>query len=163
MSYTEIENKKKPWLLEFIIVFIAATIAGIFGRLGGSDRGNRLYRLLGVPACCVVLMALLYHPKSLWYAGSLILTFGAVLGTTSTYYKKKGSPVLWWNWLIYGTMEGIAFLPVTLYSHHWVGFAIRTVACSALICMWDELIGIDWLEEFGRYFIVVATIPLLLL
>lgn len=146
-----------------IIAFFIAIIGGILGRLGGWDKGNRMFRLIGVPLCCVVLMALLYHPLSWWYAGSLLLTFGAVLGTTSTYYKKKGKPVRWWNWFIYGAMEGIAFLPVVLYSQNWLGFAIRTSVCATLIFFWDELIDIDWLEEFGRYFIVVMTVPLLLI
>lgn len=129
--------------------------SGIFGRLGGWENGNRLFRILGVPACVCGILAF-YH----WH-WSIILCFGSVLGATSTYFKSKGRSVKWWNWLLVGAAEGFALLPYAFFVHDWIGFAIRTAVCAGFICMWDEIIGIDWLEEFGRYFIIAATIPLI--
>lgn len=143
-------------MLKIISIILLSIMAGVFGRLGGDGAG-RLYRLLGVPACCVAILLIMYHPSDWRYYGLLALTFGAILGVTSTYDKPKGASVLWFNWLIYGATEGIAFLPIIIYTHHWLGFLIRTVVCSGLLCLWDDVIGLDWLEEFGRYVIVAAT------
>lgn len=156
-------SEKNKNIIKALATLLLSILGGILGRLGGWEKGNRLFRMLGVSACCIVLMALLYHPLNWWYAGSLLITFGLVLGTTSTYYKKKNSPVIWVNWLIYGAMEGVAFLPVAIYTQNWLGYGIRILISSVLICVWDEGVGIDWIEEFGRYFIVVATVPLLLI
>lgn len=149
-------------MVNSIFIFIIEVIGGILGRLGGDGAG-RLYRLMGVPGSCVAIMLIMYHPLNWWYYGALLATFWLVLATTSTYYKKKDSPVLWWNWCIYGAMEGIAFLPVACFNGRWVGYALRTVITSVLLTVWDDLIGIDWLEEFGRYFIVALTTPIIML
>lgn len=134
---------------------ILSIMAGILGRMGGSEHGNRLYRTLGIPFCVCAMLAF-YH----WH-WSIIICFGTVLGVTTTYWKRKGESVRWINWLFYGAMEGVALLPYALFVHDWVGFVIRTVACALLVVSWDELVGLDLLEEFGRYFIIAASIPLL--
>lgn len=150
--------------MNIVIWLIISIIGGVLGRLGGWDKGNRLFRLLGVPACCIGLIVCIGGFKMNWlFLGALAISFGAILGTTSTYFKKKGAPVTWINWLFYGFMEGVALLPYALYAHDWIGWGIRTLVCSGLVCLWDTLIGWDVLEEFGRYFIIVATIPLLFL
>lgn len=134
---------------------ILSILSGVFGRLGGWEHGNRLFRMLGVPACCCAMLSF-YH----WH-WSIIICFGTVLGATSTYFKSKNQPVKWWNWLLVGMVEGLALFPYVLFTHDWLGFAIRTAVCALLVCLWDELCGIDWLEEGVRYFIIAATIPLL--
>ncbi len=171
-------KKSTESLIYSIILLIFSIIGGVLGRLGGSSQGNRLFRLLGVPGCCCALLIIMYHPLEWLYYGAILLTFGLVLGTTSTYWKKKGSDALWFNWMLYGGMEGLAFLPITIYTRKWIGYAIRTVVCSVLICLWDEYVanfiwkilsklfktlGEDVVAEFGRYFIIVLTTPLALI
>lgn len=135
--------------------FGASILSGILGRLGGWEGGNRLFRTLGIPFCVCAMLAF-YH----WH-WSIIICFGAVLGVTSTYFKRKGQPVRLVNWILYGLAEGIALLPYAYFTHYWFGFVIRTIVCAVLVALWDEFIGSDWLEEFGRYFIITATVPLL--
>lgn len=139
--------------IKIIECLILGLIGGIFGRMGGSGRYSRLYRMLGVPLCCVVLLTLLHG-----WNWSLILCFGTILGATSTYFKAKGQPAIWWNFLLIGLVESIALLPYVFFQHDYIGFAIRTVVCTALVVAWDLLIGWDVLEESGRYFIIVSTL-----
>lgn len=64
---------------DILTTLIVSIVGGILGRLGGWEKGDRLYRMLGVPFCCVLLMLVLYHPLNWWYYGALFLTYGAVL------------------------------------------------------------------------------------
>lgn len=149
--------------MKILIWLVLSFFAGVFGRIGGWEKGNRLFRLFGVPACCV-LMLFLFTPLhgDFKYYSALALCFLTILGASSTYFKSKGAEAKWWNWILVGLVEGVAVLPYVLYVHDWIGFALRTLACVALIVTWDELIDWDVAEEFGRYFLIAATIPLLL-
>lgn len=149
-------------MLEAFYIFLLSFAGGILGRLGGDGAG-RLFRLLGVPACCIAIMVIMYHPLNWWYYGALLLSFGAILGATSTYDKAKGSPVLWYNWLAYGAMEGLSFLPIVIFTQHWLGFSLRMIVCAVMLMLWDDEIGLDWLEEFGRYFIIVLSTIIIVL
>lgn len=151
-------------ILKIILALIISIAAGVLGRLGGSASGNRLFRILGVPSCIILMIVCILPIKwSLWLVGALLLTFGAVLGATSTYFKAKDHDALWWNFALVGLVEGLAILPFVLVYHHWMGYLIRTVLCALLVGLWDILIGWDVAEEFGRYFIIVVTMALLLL
>lgn len=141
--------------MNIAVWLIISILSGILGRLGGSEYGNRLFRTLGIPFCCCALLSF-YH----WH-WSIIICFGSILGVTTTYWKSKNEPVRWINWLFYGLMEGVALLPYVFFVHDWIGFLIRIIVCAVLITAWDEFIGNDLEEEFGRYFIIAGTIPLL--
>lgn len=152
-----IEHLKIMYIDHWYIVLILSILGGVFGRLGGWEHGNRLFRTIGVPSCCCALLLLGgFH----W---SIIFCFGTILGASTTYFKKKGADAAWWNWVLVGLVEGIAILPFAFETHHWIGFGVRTFICALLVCLWDILIGWDVLEESGRYFIITATIPLIFL
>ncbi len=151
-------------IFKLILALIISSAAAVLGRLGGSASGNRLFRILGIPSCIILMIVCILPIKwSLWLVVALALTFGAVLGATSTYFKGKNKPALWWNFALVGLVEGLALLPFVIVYHHWSGYFFRTVICALLVCLWDVLIGIDWLEEGGRYFIIVLSMLFLLL
>lgn len=65
--------------------------------------------------------------------------------------------------MLHGLGLSIAMLPYSIASGHYIGFALRTVLLTFLITFWSEKIGNAVVEEFGRGFFTVITIPLLLI
>jgi hypothetical protein len=47
------------------------------------------------------------------------------------------------------------------FTGSWLGFGVRCIVCSTLVGLWSHLISIDWLEEFGRGFILVGSLILI--
>ena len=141
--------------MTWVPIIIISAISGYLYRRGGTSAGT-LWRDLGVPACMVAVMTLLGGLH--W---SLILCFGLLFASCTTYFKKKGSDACWWNWLLVGLAFSISMLPWAWATGHWLGFGVRTVVCTALITLWSEFMGWDVAEEFGRGFIIVATLLLL--
>lgn len=144
------------------VVGLAIIAAGAY-RLGGTSAGTK-WRDLGVPAIMVAAMLALGH----WH-WTLILCFVALFGALTTYNKwvsyffnrPDKHTVYAESWLITGLFYGLAMLPYVIYDGNWAGFAIRTSVLALFTCVWSELIGKDWLEEGGRGFAIIATLPLL--
>lgn len=139
-------------ILKKIIAFLFSLAGGGLYRKGGTSAGT-LWRDLGVPICMVIIMTLL--GKFHW---SLILCFGLMYASCTTYFKKKGEPVRFYNWIIVGLAFSLSMLPYTFFVHDWIGFGLRTITCTLGITLWSSLIGWDVLEEWGRGFIVLATL-----
>jgi hypothetical protein len=158
--------------MKILIWVVLSAISGALGRLGGWEYGNRLLRLLGVPACCILMAGIFVQ-----WNWSLILTFGCILGVTSTYFfKEKGEDPPWWDWAVYGAMEGVAFLFYAYFTHCWIGYTVRIAINALLVMIWSAWLNkmvckilnkvfpkltSDWVDEIGRYFIIAATVPLL--
>lgn len=144
-----------------MIYLILIILGTILYRVGGSDlflENKTKYRDAGVPLCGCAIVAIHNHPLSAMAWLGLMFSFGLSWGAMTTYFKPKGEPVRWFNWLIVGLAFGIAFLPFAWATGAWVAFGIRTALCVFLIAAWSELIGNDVLEEFGRGFIFCATL-----
>lgn len=139
-----------------IDLIVLSVLAGILGRMGGDKRFHTTFRDSGVPTCMILYMTLTGH-----FHWSLILCYGAMYGVCTTYFKKKGTDSKWYNWLFVGLGFSVCMLPYVYFTHDWLGFAIRSAVCTAAIVAWCLAIGWDVLEEFGRYFIVIATLRLL--
>jgi len=125
--------------------------------MGGSDTYNTKFRDFGVPFVGAGLLALLGFN---WW---LILCYGLYFGSMTTYWKKKGTDATWFNWACVGLGFSLAFLPYSIATGHWVGFAIRTFLVTLLIPVWSQNENKAVLEELGRGFITTVTIPLLLI
>jgi hypothetical protein len=139
----------------YLYVIGISVIAGICGRLGGTSAGT-LWRDIGVPLCGLILMLLLGR----WH-WSLLICAVLTYGSCTTYFKRKGQDALWFNWLFVGLAFSLSMLPYAWATGHWVEFIYRSLACTIGVVGWNLLIGKDWLEEGGRYFIIVSTLFLL--
>ena len=128
--------------------------AGILYRAGGSDTYNTKVRDLGVPTIMLLYFILTGH-----FHWSLLLCFGLLFGSLTTYWKRKGQDAHWWNWALCGLGFSIAMLPLIFFTGHWVGFLVRTVVLTVWTTVWSELEGNAVREEFGRGAGIIATLP----
>lgn len=155
---------------------ILAILGGVFYRMGGSGNFGRWIREAGQQLLVTL---------SFWLMGLIAMTWESILGTVlssgvcwaeSTYFKQSGIDAKWWNWALVGWVFGMVPLSYcALTQSHWLGFGIRAVICIILVPVYQQYvstwlesafrktIGKDVLDEFGRGFINIATLPLLLI
>lgn len=149
-------------MVKIIIVLVCSILGAILYRLGGTSAGTK-WRDIGVS---VVLLAtcLILGLKTSFLAtlGAYLLTFGLSWAALTTYWKKKGTDAKWYNWVLTGLGYSLAVLPIAILTHHYIGFGIRTIALILTTTLWSEFIGQDWLEEGGRGFLFISSLPILL-
>lgn len=142
--------------IKLLLLFFLSVLSGVLNRMGGTSLGTK-WRDFGVPSCAIIVLLIygVFH----W---SLILCFGAMFGSMTTYCKKKGTDANILSWFLVGLMYSSTLIFIPLFAHTpWLGFALRSIAVTSLITLWSQFIGWDVLEEFGRGFIFTSTIPLL--
>ena len=143
---------------KMVTIIALSLIAGFLYRAGGSDWANTKYRDFGVP---IVMLLAMWHLK-LWH-WSLIPSAIALFASLTTYFKKKGADALWWNWALVGLITAFSMVFYAWASGHWLGFWIRCALNTVLIMAWSEWQDEVNAEEGGRGFIIIATLPLLLI
>lgn len=154
---TDIDKKQSKWtLFKDIIAILIATLVGVAYRMGGSASFVRWFRPVGIGLGVVLVLSLLFG-----FHWSILLSSGASAGLSTTYFKKKGTDAQWWNWLLVGLAMSLALFPWSFFTHHMVGFFIRTIVLTPAICLWSQFIGNATLEEFGRGFLIISTLLLL--
>lgn len=131
-------------------------ISGLLYRMGGSWKFNTKYRDLGVPTAMFIYMCLAGH-----FHWTLILCFGLLFGSLTTYWKKRGADAKWFNWLFTGLGYSLAMLPFIIVTGHWLGFLSRTIVLTFGIVLISEKIGNVIIEEGGRGGLILLTMPLL--
>lgn len=173
-------------MIGVLATLLLAITGGIAYRMGGSGRYPRYFRELGQGICFVLTMLSLSLVHWAWQPTlGTIFGFGVCWGE-STYFKVKikGKVADLLDWFLVGLLFGFIALPYcTLTNSHWTGFGIRAVVCSCLTAWWqhslsqticDEIndilvllekpkMGKDITDEFGRGFIAISTLPLLLI
>jgi hypothetical protein len=128
-------------------------LSAVLYRMGGSDRYDTKWRDAGCTACAVV-VALLAGVRTPWLALSALLLFGAL----TTYWKRKGTDAMWWNWLFVGLGFALAWLPVAWSLGDWKSYAVLLIAGTLCVTLWSVLVdNVVW-EECGRG-ALVALMP----
>jgi len=136
------------------------------GGIGGKWYLNTKVRDLGVPAATLGLLYLL-GGTAVWWVWLASYLWMYVAMTTYCRVGKQLIPdphrpvIAWYNWLLTGLHYGVAMLPFIWYNNLWIGGCIRTFWLGIAIMAWSELMDDDFLEEGGRGFLTVATIPML--
>lgn len=144
-----------------ILTAIAAFLGGILYRLGGIGKPfNTKVRDIGVPILSLGVLGLM-GARASWYLW--LLTFGTMFGAMTTYCKFGQEDVKWWNWLLTGMLYGLSALPITFALGHWGGFIARTIFLMGSVSGWSEAVSWDTLEEWGRGFLFVVSIPFLMI
>ncbi len=144
---------------EFWLILGLSLICGVLYRLGGWEKGNRLFRIVGCPLLTLIAtITLVGFNLSYWWA--YLLTFALSAGAVSAYW---GLDEQKWGYWAHGLGLSLALLPIAYVTQHWLGFSLRCLVLTALITLWSEFTGWDILEEGGRGFLIIATLPLLIL
>lgn len=130
-------------------------LGGLLYRLGGYGKPfNTKVRDLGVPTVMGLYM---------WYLGlanyALILCFGLLFASLTTYFKPGGTPARWYHWALCGLAYGLAMLPWAWMSGQWQPFIFRTVALTGLVSVYSCALDDDNLEEFTRGLLIIGTLP----
>lgn len=135
--------------------------------MGGTSLGTR-WRDCGVSLIIALYLGYIAYLKGflgLWVAVSLFPTFGlgwAAL-TTYRYFLPKPSDYKWYHYSLHGFMVALSATFFAWASGYWLGFGIRSIVCCGLVGFWSHIISKDTLEEWGRGFILVSSLPLLLI
>ena len=131
-------------------------LSALLYRFGGKEGYHTTLRDVGVP--CVLLLAM--RQLGMWH-WSLIPSALLLFASLTTYWKKKGTDAMWWNWLLTGLGYSLSLLPYVICTGIWINFLIRTLVLTTLVTLWSELIGDVDIEEGGRGFFVIYTLTLL--
>lgn len=146
-------------MTQFGIVVLLSIASGVLYRLGGWDKGNRLFRILGCPLATLgAIWAILGLNSAYWWAYAIALVASG--GAVSAYWGLDEKRFGYWG---HGLGLSLALLPIAFITQHWLGFGIRTIVLTALITLLSEYISRDWLEEGLRGAVIIATLPLLLI
>jgi hypothetical protein len=148
---------KKWWKL--LAIVLGAILSGIAYRLGGWIQTK--IRDLGVPLVFLVVWCLLkgFAWHSWWV---YLITYGLTFASLTTYWKPKGTPARWYHWCLHGLVIGIACLLFVWLGISWWLVVARAIVLGGLMV----LVGLStnvWVQEIGRGFFIVATIPILLI
>ena len=153
-----------------IYLLIIAVLSGILYRLGGIGGSGKflpkwMFDTKMRDAGCAVLkiVCLLFILKLQAPIWAHILTFGLTWGSLTTYCDYFGTDnVEWYEWGMTGLMYGCASLPY-LFSGSVVllWFIVYTILMTLLIMGWSVLIKKAWLEEWGRGFIIIMLLLIL--
>jgi len=151
------------------MILFLSFITGITYSLGGRGRDfadrhrlprwmfdRVLMRLFITPL--IFCVALLFKAKFSIYP--YLIIYGLSYGAMTTYGKiGKQEDVYWWNWLICGFLYGMVLLPLLITGSITLGFfCARTILLSVVTCLWSQAIGIAWLEDGGRGFLLTVSL-----
>lgn len=157
-----------------IEIILLSCLSGLLYRLGGwGDEGRKKFpklpkwvfdtkaRDVGCGLCTVGMYSLMF-PITTWMGLiCAIVTVALMLGALSTYWDELfGFDNFWFH----GFCVGIALLPLVALNEQWLaGLIYRPIALAITMGLVSTLSGSDVVEEGGRGFAIVATLPLLLI
>jgi hypothetical protein len=155
-------------------IILLALVSALFYRLGGmGGYGRSTYpnvpgwvfdtkaRDLGCPLVALGAMFVMGIANVVpWWINliSFLLCFGALTTYWDSVPFNKGKD----NFYMHGAGIAIAYLPY-IVGVGWVGPVVRVVVLTVAMGVYQRLVGKDWLDEGGRGFLIVATLPLLLI
>lgn len=166
-------------ILKILSMIALVPLCGLLYRMGGAAKTGKWYdfmlntktRDFGVPTCLVALFLAWTWPGWDITLLSLILTWGAVFGAQTTYWK-RGPNSRWYNWLFTGMGYAAAWV-LTVVAQNipghvpggihatWLGFGCRFIVLSGITVMVSEIFGNAVWEENARGAAEAFTLPLL--
>lgn len=146
----------------YLLLFTHSIIAGILYRLGGAKGFNTKFRDFGIPLIILDLFWILGYKINWLLIFSLILTFIAL----TTYWDKltkiwrHDESEYFENWFLHGFFIGLSLLPLTSIFGYLI--VIRAIVLGLLMAIWSNIINNDFWEEFGRGFLIIVTLKIII-
>ena len=122
---------------------------------------NTKFRDFGCPTILTILLTLMFGWN--WW---LILCWFLLFGALTTYwddFSKHFKDQDLWCWIFVGLGYSISILPWVISTGAWIGFILRTLYLTTLTAVWSLSIDSAEWEEYGRGFLLVATLPLFMI
>jgi len=155
--------------LGIISTIILSILSANLYRMGGQGKPyNTKHRDVGCALTLVLNLIIISYLSDISIANhfailSFMITFGLTFASLTTYWKIKGQPARWYNWMYVGLGISFATLPYTIYTGNWMGFLYRLITLTLAITISSEKIGNDVKEEKARGLWILLTSPLLLI
>ena len=145
-----------------LILILLSALGGILYRLGGASGYNTKFRDFGIPTIGILVLILSgSHLNVPWLnIASLVITYGLMFASQTTYFKKKGTDAKWWNWFLVGLANGIALIPYGIIHDQLPQAILRTLILAVGIMIWSEINGNAVWEEVGRGVLIILTLGL---
>lgn len=147
--------------MTFAITLLLSIVDAITYRMGGSGNYPRFMRPLGTGIITMIILAIHKFEFSILYFVVLLISSGLTAVLSTTYLKKKGEDAKWWNWALVGLVLSLSVAPFAIYNHLYMGLLLRSIFLTTMIALWSESIGNAVIEELGRGFILIITLPVL--
>jgi hypothetical protein len=142
-----------------ITVILGAIASAVLYRIGGSD--NTWHGKERDWGCSLAFMVVFYLVHGKFSYLTYLLSFLFCWVTLSTYWKKKGTDAQWYHWFLHGFMVGLSSIPLAWIGISTVLILIRSLVLGLSMMAVSELSTNVLVEEYGRGFLIVATLPIL--
>ena len=120
--------------MNYLILLGLSILGAILYRMGGAHEYNTNFRDVGMSIITILVLVFLSgrNVVNLLGMASLVLVLALTYGAQTTYFKKKGSEAMWWNWALVGLANGLALLPWALYSGQWIEWGYKDYRASSI-------------------------------
>jgi hypothetical protein len=148
-------------IIKLFLTLILSILSGIFGRMGGAEGYDTLYRDIGCSILSIAVFCIWFGFK-LDYWWIYLIVFGLHWGAFSTYYDTIfGFDNLWFS----GFIVGMALFPLLFVYKIIPFFFIRAILLAILWGLYNTQIKPNYIlcwrhdivEEFLRYFSIIIT------
>jgi hypothetical protein len=147
--------------MKIINLLILTILSGIVYRLGGIGKPFKTWMRDWICPLFFIITLLLWFQPKLWWNWFLFIPIYGLMGAALTTY---------WdfifgydNYWAHGFVCGIATFLLYWLGIHWWAILIYSIMVSVGMGFWSKIISNDFVEEFGRGFVLCIFIPLLLL
>lgn len=152
-------------------ILTLSVLSGLLYRMGGSSKFNSKWRDWGCSLTFLGTLALVLPQRFEGFSLSLLarfwglglLLFVLLWGALSTYWKFNKTDCKWYHWGFHGLGVGLSSIPLLWINVSLIGIFLRTIILSILFILWSENYDDVYMEEFGRGFFIIATLPILLI
>jgi hypothetical protein len=150
-----------------IVLFFISVLAGILGRMGGTDKYDTLYRDLGVP---ILFVGYQWFTKNSIINFPYLFTFVLFYGSLTTYwddlFNKPGTPgnQQKHNFWFSGFMVGLSNLPLIWVGEYWYFILLKSIILAIIWGLNNKYMPALWFTdrgiptEFIRYFFTLIIL-----
>lgn len=145
--------------MKILILITLSTICGTLYRLGGWEKGNKLFRRIGCPICSFLLLPYNIWNNPICSVTAFILSILA-LSTYHDYLTKDGSET-WACWIFTGFCYSLATFPLIWCGVGLLSIIVRGIFLGLITMLIRENTDSDIIEEAGTGFFYCLTTALL--